>query len=91
MDRTGIGVILLLETERTHRGGGWEQHGGGGRRREDGRRRRSVTAAEGVLLGRPGPVAGRGRLRLAGNGCASWSSACSGELELGSQLLGDDV
>jgi hypothetical protein len=75
MDRTGIGVVLLLETERTHRGGGWEQHGGGAQRREDGRRWRSVTAAEGVLLGRPGPVAGGGRLRIAGNGWCTGSTA----------------
>jgi hypothetical protein len=44
------------------------------------RRRGCRTAAE-LLLGHPGPAAGRGSTGFAGNGRRPGSSTCSGELD----------
>jgi hypothetical protein len=72
---------LLPQPDGTQRARDWEGDGegvltGGGLRWQ-----RSVTAAEGVLLGRPGPAVGRGSVRVAGNARRSGSSASSGELD----------
>jgi hypothetical protein len=88
--RRGLPVRALLSeavsssSRSRDRDSPWWQLGtarGGARRREDGRRRQSVTAVEGVLLGRPGPAVGRGSVRVAGNARRSGSSAGSGELD----------
>jgi hypothetical protein len=47
----------------------------------DGERRRGCRAAAVVLLGHPGPAAGRGSAWFAGNGRRTGRAACSGELD----------
>jgi hypothetical protein len=44
------------------------------------RQRRGCRTAAALLLGRPGPAAGLGSAKFAGNGRQPRSSACSGEL-----------
>jgi hypothetical protein len=51
----------------------------------------SCSPAEELLLFHLVQTAAQRRLGNTGNGCTSWSSAGSGELEPGSESAGDDV
>jgi hypothetical protein len=72
---------FFLRTSGAHRSGR-DGGGDGGAAGRMERRRRGVMAVEEVLLGRPGPAAGRGSVPVAGNARRPGSSAGSGEVDV---------
>jgi hypothetical protein len=72
----------LPQHDGDERGGeAWERAEPGWFTGGDGKRRRGCRTAAELLLGHPGPAAGRGSVGIAGNTRCSGSSASSSELD----------